>query len=72
MTPLEYLTSISRSHILKKCGNMDENEIVLDLPENIILDNAPVINIEELTNSKPRRITRVYKFTEEYDYSYHT
>lgn len=51
---------------------MDENDIVLDIPDTIVLDNAPVINIEELTNSKPRRITRVYKFTEEYDYSDHT
>ena len=52
---------------------MDEDvDDILDIQENIILDNAPVINIEELTNSKPRRITRVYKFTEEYDYSDHT
>ena len=52
---------------------MDEDvDDILDIQANIILDNAPVINIEELTNSKPRRITRVYKFTDEYDYSDHT
>ena len=52
---------------------MDEDvDDILDIQENIILDNAPIINIEQLTNSKPRRITRVYKFTDEYDYSDHT
>ena len=52
---------------------MDEDvDDILDIQENIILDNAPIINIEELTNSKPRRITRVYKSTDEYDYSDHT
>ena len=52
---------------------MDEDvDDILDIQENIILDNASIINIEELTNSKPRRITRVYKFTDEYDYSDHT
>lgn len=52
---------------------MDEDvNDILDIQEDIILDNAPVINNEELVNSKPRRITRVYKYSEEYDYSNHT
>ena len=73
MVPLEYSMNISKRHTLKKRGNMDEDvNDILDIQENIILDNAPVINIEELVNSKPRRITRVYKYSEEYDYSNHT